>query len=151
MTQRSTSLSIVGIALAMSQTEVVFIDGGITDYLVDFWHTVEFSRFKRAPSARPFPASPSGQLSYFSGTARADQIGRESHSHPSFSAARPSALSASGTDHVGRDGYSVRATNLAAFRPGDPCNEENTSTAFAQVKSGGRRVGKWSGSDQSNA
>ncbi len=36
----------------MSQTEVVFTDGGITDYLVDFWHTVEFSRIKRAPSVR---------------------------------------------------------------------------------------------------
>jgi hypothetical protein len=98
-----TSLSIVGIALAMSQTEVVVIDGGITDYLVDFWHTVEFSRFKRAPAASPFPARPSGQLSYFSGPTPAGQNRRRLPPHPWFSAARPSALSASGTVHVGRD------------------------------------------------
>ena len=36
--------------------------------------------------------------------------------------------------------HSVRATNLAAFRPGDPCNEENISTTSALVKSGVRRV-----------
>src|SRR5690349_975280 len=49
----------------MTSAEAFLIDGGITDYLVDFWHTVEFSRIMRAPLTRPFPASSAGQLRYF--------------------------------------------------------------------------------------
>ena len=128
-----TSLSIVGIALAMSQTEVVVIDGGITDYLVDFWHTVEFSRFKRAPSAGRFRLPRRGNSLTLPGQLALVKSRRLSH-HPSFSAAYPSALSASGTDHVGRDVCPVRATNLAVFRSVDPCSEKNISTTSAQIK-----------------
>jgi hypothetical protein len=65
-----TSLSIVGIDpidLVGKPKLAAQIDGVLQIDFIDFWHTVEFSRFRRTPSAQPSPASPSGQLSYFSG------------------------------------------------------------------------------------
>jgi hypothetical protein len=114
-----TSLSIVGIALAMSQTEVVFTDG-VFLIISSTFGTLLSSQGSSAHLRLAVSGFPVGAtLLLYRDNSRWSKPAPVPP-HPWFSAAYPSALSASGTVHVGRDAYPVRATNLAVFHSADP-------------------------------